>query len=189
MNKKEWRRIGKQTLNNLSRDNKDSIQTALYQHLFKSDLWKNAKMIGMTISQEHEWSTYPIIDQGWREHKQVVVPKCIPKTREMDFYKLEDYGQLETVYFGLKEPDPAAAEKVKKEEIHLLLVPGLLFDNCGYRIGYGGGYYDRFLEEFDGETIMIASEVQKVSSLPIENFDQRVDHILTERGLFKTRQP
>ncbi|WP_309545138.1 5-formyltetrahydrofolate cyclo-ligase, partial [Halobacillus trueperi] len=70
--------------------------------------------------------------------------------------------------------------------IDLLLVPGLLFNEKGYRIGYGGGYFDRFIEGFPGKTLMIASDRQEYSPLPFEEFDQRVEYVLTESGVRST---
>lgn len=186
MDKLTLRRYGKDILNSISSHKKTDLESSLYSHLFVSDLWKQSQSIGVTVSQAHEWSTYPIIEKGWEEHKNVSVPKCDPKDKQMQFYHLEGYHQLETVYFGLKEPDPRISKEIKKNEIDLLLVPGLLFSDQGYRIGYGGGFYDRFLHDYDGISVMIASEQQRHNPLPVDQYDQRVDYILSERGMIKT---
>ncbi|MBX0358721.1 5-formyltetrahydrofolate cyclo-ligase [Halobacillus sp. Nhm2S1] len=186
MEKNELRFKGKKILQDISVKEKSHIEGKIHERLFNSEIWKLADVVGVTLSQTHEWSTEPIIEEGWRCGKKMVVPKCIPETREMKFYHLEKYDQLERVYFGLREPKPEQSAVVSKNDIDLLLVPGLLFDEKGYRIGYGGGYFDRFIEGFRGKTLMIASERQKYSPLPLEEYDQRVEYVLTEKGVRST---
>ncbi|WP_198162753.1 5-formyltetrahydrofolate cyclo-ligase [Halobacillus mangrovi] len=186
MNKSDLRKQGKIMLKSLTSAEKHEKEAYMYEHLFHSELWKKAQTIGVTVSQAHEWSTFPIIEQGWQEQKIVSVPKCDPDHKELNFYQLSDYSELETVYFGLKEPDPAKTKYLPKQHIDLLIVPGLLFNSKGYRIGYGGGYYDRFLTGFPGATIMIASEEQRHEQLPIEEFDRKVANIITEQGMVST---
>ena len=92
-----------------------------------------------------EIPTFHIIEQAWHEGKEVAVPKCNPENKAMEFKKITSFEQLESVYSGLLEP---VAETVKVRDQHdldLLIVPGLAFTKDGYRLGFGGGYYDRFL--------------------------------------------
>ncbi|MBH0229876.1 5-formyltetrahydrofolate cyclo-ligase [Halobacillus yeomjeoni] len=186
MTKKKLRMQAKDRLSKLTEVEKVQIEENIYTHLFNSTLWKEAETVGVTVSQDHEWSTYPIIERGWNEQKNVAVPKCDPSSKQMVFYQLKDYEQLETVYFGLKEPKPQATHPVHKTQVDLLLVPGLMFDENGYRIGYGGGFYDRYINGFEGVTVMIAGELQKIDAVPIDQYDKKVDYILTEKGFHKT---
>lgn len=186
MEKNELRFKGKKILQDISVKERLFIEARMQEELFNSKIWKDADVVGVTLSHTHEWSTEPIIEEGWRTGKKVVVPKCIPESRQMEFYHLEKYDQLERVYFGLREPKPEDSALVKKNDIDLLLVPGLLFNEKGYRIGYGGGYFDRFIEGFPGKTLMIASDRQEYSPLPFEEFDQRVEYVLTESGVRST---
>ncbi|CDQ18001.1 5-formyltetrahydrofolate cyclo-ligase [Halobacillus karajensis] len=186
MDKVELRFKGKNILQNISAQDREKMEAKMLDHLFESDLWRKARVVGITLSQSHEWSTETIIQEGWNEGKKMAVPKCFPENKQMRFYHFFDYDQLERVYFGLREPKPDQSSLVEKNTIDLLLVPGLLYDDRGYRIGYGGGYYDRFIEGFQGRTLMIASDQQKCSSIPYEEFDQRVEYILTETGVHPT---
>ncbi|WP_052158947.1 5-formyltetrahydrofolate cyclo-ligase [Halobacillus sp. BBL2006] len=186
MNKSDLRKLGKETLRKVSPVLKKEKEIQMYEHLFHTKLWENAQSVGTTISQDHEWSTFPIIERGWADKKIVAVPKCEPDAKQLDFYQLTDYHQLETVYFGLQEPDPTKTAHLAKEKIDLLIVPGLLFNDEGYRIGYGGGYYDRFLQNYQGQTVMIASEEQRHQQLPVEAFDKKVSYIITENGIKST---
>ncbi|MBM7552281.1 5-formyltetrahydrofolate cyclo-ligase [Thalassobacillus pellis] len=182
MQKDQLRARGKKILASFSNDEKKKLEHSLKEHLTSSKLWNEAETIGMTISQEHEWSTYPLIETGWAQGKTIVVPKCDPAPKELHFHQLTDFSELEIVYFGLKEPNPEKTAFVRKENIDLLLVPGLLFDLKGYRIGYGGGFYDRYLSDYKGETVALASEEQVVKELPYENFDIPIQHLITDKG-------
>jgi 5-formyltetrahydrofolate cyclo-ligase len=167
----------------LSKTRRQEIEEKLTLNLLASSLWNEAKTIGITISQGVEWNTEAIIKNGWKEGKRMVIPKCLPKTSELVFYEFESYSELETTSLNLLEPVPEKTKKIEKEAIDLLIVPGLIFDKFGYRIGFGGGYYDRFLAHFSKETVSILSRNQLVASLPKEEFDIPVKHLLTEEGL------
>ncbi|MFC4558816.1 5-formyltetrahydrofolate cyclo-ligase [Virgibacillus kekensis] len=182
MKKSEWRKSAINMLKEVPESKRESIEEKLKHRLTQTDEWKLADVIGITISNGFEWNTRPIIEEAWKEGKTVCVPKCHPKQRSMDFHELHTYDQLEVVYYSLLEPDPKKTQKVKKDFIDVLVVPGLLFDKKGYRIGFGGGYYDRFLTDFPNKTISLASNVQLVDELPAETFDIPVKKIITENG-------
>lgn len=186
MDKTNLRSEFKRRLLDISSQERDVIEKTLQDALFKSEIWVESGVVGVTISQGFEWDTRSIIKEGWHQNKQVVVPKCNPQTKEMQFYKLSSFSELETVYYGLKEPDTTKTEAIERDQIDLLVVPGLVFNEKGYRIGFGGGYYDRFLTGFSGDTLMMASEYQRNSTIPVERFDQPVDYLLTERGMQST---
>lgn len=175
--------IGK--LKSLSDQEKQAVESKISQHLFSTDLWNNATHIGVTISQGFEWSTKLIIEKAWEEKKIACVPKCSPQEKTLQFYELNSYDQLETVYYNLLEPKPEETKKMTKQDIDLLIVPGVVFNKKGYRIGFGGGFYDRFLVGFPHETISLISSLQLVEDLPIESHDLPVQHVITEKGLVK----
>lgn len=180
--KKTLRQVGKQLLQRLSDQEKEQVTKQIHHHLFESDQWKHASVIGCTISQSHEIDTHTIIKKAWEEQKRVVVPKCIAHQKELVFRELLSFEQLETVYFGLKEPIESETKEVTKDTIELMLVPGLIFDSSGYRIGYGGGFYDRYLKHFKNKTIALATESQLVDEVPISTYDIPVHHLITEKG-------
>lgn len=185
MNKKQLREQMKTKLKKISPVKKSEIEHKLFDQLTSSDLWKNAHTIGLTISQSFEWNTKPIIEAAWKMGKVVVIPKCYPKDKTLKFYKFKSYEQLETVYYNLLEPKPIQTKQISKDLIDLLIVPGLLFDNKGYRIGFGGGYFDRFLIDFPNKSLSLFSEMQLVNELPTEGFDIPVQHLITEQGIVK----
>ncbi|MCP1145229.1 5-formyltetrahydrofolate cyclo-ligase [Lysinibacillus endophyticus] len=137
--------------------------------------------IAITISNNREVDTIGIIESLWKADKNVVVPKCNSKNRTMQFYKIENFNQLEIVYMDLREPIPDLTELVSAEQINCMIVPGIVFDKSGYRIGYGGGYYDRYLERFEGQLISLAFHFQVVESVPKDSHDIPVNVIITDQ--------
>ncbi|QKY69460.1 5-formyltetrahydrofolate cyclo-ligase [Lentibacillus sp. CBA3610] len=185
MEKTELRKDIIHRLNNLSLSERDRIEQSLTEHLVTSDIWKQSEVIGITVSHGMEWNTRSIIEKAWQEGKTVCVPKCWPRERQLDFRIIDYFNQLESVYYNLWEPKPDETGKVMKNIIELLVVPGLLFDKNGYRIGFGGGYYDRFLIDFPNLKLSLAANRQIAEELPVEPFDIPVDEIITESGFIE----
>jgi 5-formyltetrahydrofolate cyclo-ligase len=173
--------IRKQIMDELAKIEKPQYEHDSYeiaQLLFQDTIWKEATTVGITISKSPEVDTYQIIRKAWEEGKQVVIPKCLPKKKEMVFRTLTKFNQLESVYYGLLEPIEAMTKEVSANEIDLIIVPGLAFTENGYRIGFGGGYYDRYLANYLGQTISLAFTPQLVAELPIEEHDIPVNKII-----------
>ncbi|WP_426980249.1 5-formyltetrahydrofolate cyclo-ligase [Bacillus pseudomycoides] len=168
-------------MNFLSKEQHKTLSEQIVFFLYEQKEWREAKTIGITLSMEHEVNTYVIIEQAWREGKKVVVPKCNRETRTMIFRQITNFDQLETVYMSLREPIPALTVETEANEIDLLFVPGVAYTRRGERIGYGGGYYDRYLLQYEGKTLSLAFDFQIVSYIPIESFDQNVQKIITEK--------
>ncbi|RYM02204.1 5-formyltetrahydrofolate cyclo-ligase [Sporolactobacillus sp. THM7-7] len=157
------------------------------RRLFAAPEWKKAGSIALTLSVGREVDTYEIVRQAWAEGKKVAVPKCEPKNRLMTFYRLNGFHQLEKGYFGLFEPKIAETVRVEPRDLDLAIVPGVVFDRRGFRIGYGGGYYDRFLSEYSGMTVSLLFDAQLVETVPTEGHDRRVACLITERESFSPR--
>ncbi|MFD2630834.1 5-formyltetrahydrofolate cyclo-ligase [Oceanobacillus kapialis] len=181
MGKAELRASSIEFLKEISTGDRYITEQNLKNQLISSSLWNKVTTIGITVSQTMEWDTKPIIEAAWDAGKTVCVPKCSPKEKTLTFYKLDAYEQLEVVYYNLLEPNPEHTQPVGKNEIQLLLVPGLVFDKQGYRIGFGGGYYDRFLADFPHTTASLVHPNQLVDHLPIEPFDIPVQHVIISK--------
>src|SRR5699024_4205614 len=187
MDKVELRKNTIHTLKNVSKKEHKHIEEQLQETVFQTELWKNSQTVGITISQDGiEWDTKQIIEQGWRDGKKIAVPKCFHENRSMIFYEFQSYDELEVVYFNLKEPIPNEERIVPKNNLDILFVPGVVFDSSGYRIGFGGGYYDRFLMDYKHVTLSFVSEKQLISRIPKESHDIPVDYLVTEKGLIET---
>ncbi|MGG0187077.1 5-formyltetrahydrofolate cyclo-ligase [Bacillus rhizoplanae] len=182
--KEEKKRLRKeilQRMNALSEEQYTTLSEKIADSLYKQQEWIAAQTIGITLSMEREVNTYAIIEKAWEEGKAIVVPKCNRETRTMTFRQITNFEQLETVYMNLREPDPSITEEVSAEEIDLLLVPGVAFTRKGERVGYGGGYYDRYLVNYKGKTLSLVFDFQIVSHIPVEPFDKTVQKIITEK--------
>ena len=107
----------------------------------------------------------------------------IKKNSKMDFYQWEFEDPLYLNKYGIPEP-----KKYKNVVPNILIMPLVAFDKCLNRLGYGGGYYDRFLEKKENNKLLkigLAFSFQKVKKLPVNKFDKKLDYIVTEKGLFE----
>lgn len=186
MDKIAYRKKAMKSLKNLPANDKEQIEQKLIEKLLDASIWKNAKTIGITLAQGFEWKTRPIIEAGWNEGKNICVPKCNPVNKALTFYELDSFEQLEVAFYNLLEPKPELTKKISKNAMELLVVPGILFDKNGYRIGFGGGYYDRFLVNYQHATASLCSTFQLVDQVPHDHYDIRVNHLITENGILST---
>lgn len=128
----------------------------------------------------------PILRWCWGHGIQVVAPRVVPDGRQMTLHFLHSLEQLEAGAYGIREPKPDIPEWTDLSRLELMLVPGLAFDAEMGRLGYGGGYYDRFmhkcLEQSSREPfkLALAYDVQVVPRVPMDDHDFRVDAIVTE---------
>ncbi|HAQ06621.1 MAG TPA: 5-formyltetrahydrofolate cyclo-ligase [Bacillus bacterium] len=178
--KKELRKLIKKTLSELTLPLYEDLSYQIAHRLYEDVSWKSASTIGITISKSPEVDTFQLIRKAWEQGKRIVVPKCEANSRSLNFRELTRFSQLETVYFGLYEPVVGETKSVDPVEIDLIVVPGLAFSKNGYRLGFGGGYYDRFLQNYQGNTLSLAFQKQLIPDLPIETHDIAVGKIITE---------
>lgn len=154
-------------------------------HLIGSPYWREAGVIALTISRELEVDTYGIIRQAWAQGKRVAIPRADFSKKTLTFYEINHFAQLEKRAFGLKEPIPEKCPIVPVNEMDLVVVPGLAFDRFGGRLGYGGGFYDRFLPNVRAKTVALAFPCQLLPAVPTEEHDRKVDYIIEPRGFFR----
>jgi 5-formyltetrahydrofolate cyclo-ligase len=167
-------------LNSMAPAEHQSKSQIIAERLMEDPAFSAAKTVGVTVSAFPEVDTHELIRKCWEAKKRVAVPKCWRKSRAMDFHVITDFDQLETVYMHLKEPKVEETQRIGPEEIDLLIVPGVVYTQSGYRIGFGGGYYDRYLAEYKGTTRALAFDLQLADEIPIEPHDMPVDAIHTE---------
>ena len=178
--KSELRKQVLQEMKALPREQKQFIDQALTERLLQHPFYQEAKVIATYLSFPHEFQTQELIEQALRDGKKVLMPKTYPKGR-MDFV-VYDPQQLVKTSFGLLEPQ-GNLEVVDASQIDLIHVPGLAFTTDGYRIGYGGGYYDRYLKYFPGHTLSTVYPCQ-IQDFSPENYDIPVQEVLIdERNL------
>lgn len=181
MNKSSQRKNILTDLKKMTEEEHKQKSEAIIANLLNDPAFSSASVIGVTISSFPEVDTICLIETCWQSGKGIAVPKCDPATRSMDFYLIESFNQLETVYMKLLEPKVEETEFVPPEKIDLMVVPGVVFSPAGYRIGFGGGYYDRYLASFSGRTRSLAFTSQIIDSVPVEAHDIPVEGIYTEQ--------
>ena len=141
----------------------------------QSEAYKNAKTIYGYLPYNQEVRTVPMLEQALKDGKKVAVPKVYGD--EMKFLYLDDLSKVSKGYAGI--PEPIADEPVADDETALVLMPGLAFDPAGHRIGYGGGFYDKFLAaEPNHPTLALCYEFQMLPQLDTEEHDIPVDTVL-----------
>ncbi|MFS1664024.1 5-formyltetrahydrofolate cyclo-ligase [Streptococcus sp. zg-JUN1979] len=154
---------------------KEEADKRLLAAVLASPSYQDSQVIATYLSFSHEYDTKELIAQALADGKRVLIPKTYPKG-EMIFCPYHP-DELIRTSFGLWEPARGLA--VAKSQIDLIHVPGLLFNQAGFRIGYGGGYYDRYLETFKGNTISTAYQFQLVDfeeerhDIPVEDIFYR----------------
>ncbi|EMF45414.1 5-formyltetrahydrofolate cyclo-ligase [Planococcus halocryophilus Or1] len=182
MDKKTQRNHVLAMLSQMTADQYNSKSQAVINRLMKDPAFLSAETVGLTISAFPEVDTLALIDKCWMVGKKIAIPKCHSASRVMDFRIIEHFDQLETVYMKLKEPIVTKTSYIKPEKIDLLIVPGVVFSKQGFRIGFGGGYYDRFLANYTGDTRSVAFDCQIAEEIPVEEHDLPVEGIYTESG-------
>lgn len=152
--------------------------------------YKDAKLVLIYMSSNSEIDTKSIIETIWEDGKKAALPRCISGTREMDFYEINSFGDLEEGSFSLMEPK-LTCRKITQFKDSICVLPGFCFDDYGYRLGYGGGYYDRFLsqkyEKDGGSKIGICYDFGLRLHLSHGKYDIPCDIIVTESKAKKTK--
>ena len=175
MDKKELRRSIRERKRAMTEEEIVSRSEKLGVLFAQSEAYKNAKTIYGYLPYNQEVRTVPMLEQALKDGKKVAVPKVYGD--EMKFLYLDDLTQVEKGYAGI--PEPIADGPVADDDTALVLMPGLAFDPAGHRIGYGGGFYDKFLAaEPNHPTLALCYEFQMLPELHTEEHDIPVDTVL-----------
>lgn len=156
--------------------------TALQQKFLSLPLLDRVERVLLYWSMDVEIATLPILEELLRRGKQVLLPRCLPKgAMEIRLYVP---GRLETHRWGMQEP----AVDCPLLEPELALIPALCYDKNGYRLGWGGGFYDRWLVRTKAYTVGLCRHGLLKDHLPRESWDRRVDLVLTEQEAFECKE-
>ncbi|MDH6365282.1 5-formyltetrahydrofolate cyclo-ligase [Enterococcus sp. PF1-24] len=153
-------------------------EATIYQKLFATEAWQKAKKIGIISSMAIEVDTQPIINEAFKTGKTVGIPKTLPQ-KQMLFSEIQGDSQLNLTKFGVLEP--VVISEIPKEQLDLIIVPGVIFSSEKYRIGFGGGFYDRYLQNFNGTTLSILFKEQLRDDWQKEIFDLPVDYLIVSQ--------
>lgn len=162
-------------------DVKRRLDEGLTKNILSMDEYIACDRLFVFVSSAIECDTSAVIQDAFAKGKQVAVPRCADKSGKMDFYIIHSADDLEEGMFSLREPNPETCEKTEDFSRGLCIVPGLCFDLEGYRVGFGKGYYDRFLDNFGGTTAGICYSKYTLKQLPRGTHDRHTDILVTEK--------
>lgn len=152
--------------------------------------FRHADIILLYAPIKSEIDVIPIFEAAKQRGKRVAFPKCNTENRTIKFYFVDSLDELEPCAYGIREPKDTAPlyDPSTTQGVAVCFVPGLAFDSYGYRLGYGKGYYDKFMYEFLGCTIGVTYSQFILPSLPRGRYDKRCDIMLTEKGIKPIKQ-
>ena len=175
MNKKELRKQIREQKRAMTEAEIVQRSEKLGELFIASEAYRNARTIYGYLPYNQEVRTVAMLEQALKDGKRVAVPKCYGD--EMRFIFMDDLSKVEKGYAGI--PEPIADEPIADDETALVLMPGMAFDPQGHRIGYGGGFYDKFLaREPHHPTLALCYEFQMLPCLEVEEYDIPVDVVI-----------
>ena len=172
----------KQQRASVSNLEKTRIDRAISDNVIASDLFEHAHTVFVYCSTAQEIDTYSIISACLETGKNVCVPFCEKEPGIMTARIIHSLSDLTVGKYGISEP-AADSKCISFEKIDLCIIPCLAADPYGYRLGYGGGYYDRFLAHVSCATMVLCAEDRLLQAVPRDTFDISCDYICTERRI------
>ena len=182
--------------NGLTHAERETAEAAIYAQLFSLPAWQNAPVVCGYVSVRGELNTRSILERAAAEGKTLALPVTVTSACEgrMVFRALPngDFDRLTPARFGIPEPDESCPALTHADLTRaLILVPALAFDEAGYRLGWGGGYYDRFLDNLREADIPVATvglvfSACRAELLPRESHDIPVHTVIDERRITHT---
>jgi len=184
LNKTEIRKTLLKRRRGLSASKKKQYELQMLNSLWTWDVFKEACIIHIFLSKADEPETSQIIELAWKSGKQIGVPCVLPDTLELFHSQLNSFEDLRPGALSVLEPSPEQRTALTPESFDLVIVPGVAFDRQGGRLGYGKGYYDRFLDQSLAFRLALAFDFQILETVPTKTHDVPMDGILTENGFY-----
>lgn len=192
ISKEKVRRKALEVRNGLDKAWRGEKSQVIIEEVLQSEMYRRAQVVlsysAIRSEVETEFLNRNVLEQG----KKLYLPKTYPEDKKMSFYPVENPAALKRGYQGILEPEEtvslemifAEGERYAKEDV-LMIMPGVTFDENGHRMGYGGGYYDRYLHQYGEKltSMLIAFDEQKALLIPAEKCDVKPNYIVTQSGL------
>ncbi len=166
---------------------KQQLDSKIFHRLTNFCEYQKAKTILIFVSTKIEVDTIKIIEKAIQDGKKVAVPKCLDKNGRMAFFVIKSLNELQEASFGLLEPDEKKSPMLIDFTSSICILPGFAFDSNGYRIGFGKGYYDRFLQKYSGIKIGICYNSCIADSLPHGRYDVSANYIVTPKYILTVK--
>lgn len=165
----------------MSNEERKELDYKIAAALRETLVYKHSTQILIYASTQEEIDTYKIWENAIEDGKKVLLPKCVGE-HSMVFYYVESKEDLESGVFNLLEPKEGKLYEPLSSDI--CIVPALTYDKYGYRLGYGRGFYDRFLADFSGAKVGLCYNSFVESQVPKGRYDVKTDVLITEKGVF-----
>lgn len=176
----EMRQHSKMVRRNMTKETKRRKDSLIIQKLISLESYQRSNLVLTYVSTPIEVNTHELIRHSLALGKKVAVPRCKSKTREMDFCLIRSFDDLEPGTFNVLEPKKHC-RIVKNFGRAFCIIPGLVFDMQGYRLGYGKGYYDRFLSNFKGSRVGVCYACCLTTTLPHGKYDRPINLLVTDK--------
>ncbi len=185
--KKELREEMRTRRSALTAGEQQRMSDEILRKLTSLDEYKKAEILFTYVSISNEVDTFGLIAAALKSGKRVAVPRCIEGKPIIKFYFIHGRSELERGSYGLPEPPPRP-DRLCTLRKGLCILPGLAFDRAGTRLGYGRGYYDRFLQKFEGVTVGLCfSSILSDRPLPKGRYDVPADILVTDREIIRIK--
>ncbi|HHU78837.1 MAG: 5-formyltetrahydrofolate cyclo-ligase [Caldicoprobacterales bacterium] len=183
MTKSELRKKMMLEREEINQEERASRSRSIEKRIRDLQAYRHASTILIYVSFRNEVDTKPLIQKAIEEGKRVAVPVSIPEGKVLLPCQITSLDDLIPGTWGILEPPEEKQRRIDVSEIDLTIVPGLAFDRCFHRLGYGAGYYDRFLPSLrkDAVKIGVGYDFQLLKKLPVEAYDVPLDGIVTDR--------
>ncbi|CDZ74506.1 5-formyltetrahydrofolate cyclo-ligase [Peptoniphilus sp. ING2-D1G] len=187
MDKKEFRALALKKREQLDKDYTEKSNAKIFEVFIQSELYKRSEDIFIFVSYKNEVDTHRIIVRALADGKRIYVPVVNKETKTMEASRLKSFDILTENYMGILEPPRDKYDIVDKNLPDLIVTPGLAFDKKGYRIGYGGGFYDKFFSNLTSTPAKMGIGYYKqfVEDVIHDERDIALDYFLSENGLVK----
>ena len=169
----------------MSKEEQEKKSQLIYEKIVSCEEYKNADKVFVYIDMGSEVKTKSLIKKAWQDKKTVAVP-VTRKNRMMYFIRIKDFDNLIKTKFGTEEPTGEIDEQIFPDDKTLFIVPGSVFDESKNRCGYGGGFYDTYIEKHNiKKPIGICYDFQVLKEIQTEQFDRKMFKIITEERIIE----
>ena len=183
--KKAFRKMALDKRNTLSEEEIKEKSALIKAHLENLDSYQKSNTVMVYLNFRSEVLTDELIENLFNQGKKVVVPISIKGTRTLLLSEIKSLSDdLELDFYNIRVPKKESIKEVSPADIDFVITPGVAFSKDKYRMGYGGGYYDTFIEKLreDALTGALAFDVQIFDKIPKEDHDKQMDYVITENG-------
>lgn len=163
---------------------RDDKQNFICRNFLDSELYNNASSLFLYAAVGSEVNIDPIIEKALSDGKKVALPLCLDKEGTMEFYFITSFDDVKVGMYGIREPNEDICHKAEHDENTVCLLPGLCFDKKGNRLGYGKGYYDRFLAHFSGISVGISFSDCIAESLAVNEHDKKAHYLIIDKNIY-----